>query len=88
MVLSNDPAFGAGKVVCGAEMEIGKGASLGFANGADAGAPPAVGGSRYELPLCTEQNNVKYQYGKLYAILGGTTPSVTFKAFVAVLPEP
>lgn len=89
VVGSNDPAFGVGKVVClGGGMELGKGTSLDIPNGADAGSPPAVGGSRYEMPFCNEQNNVKYQYIKLYVAMGGTTPSMTYKAFVAVLPEP
>jgi hypothetical protein len=88
VVGSNDPAFGSGKVNCLGEMEIGKGASLGFANGQDAPAVPAIGGNRYEVPFTNEQANVKYQFVKLYLVISGTTPSITFKAWVAVLPEP
>lgn len=43
---------------------------------------------RYELPFCTEQVNTKYEFVKLYVDVGGTTPSIAFQAFVAVLPEP
>ena len=88
VVGSNDPNFGSGKVNCLGEMEIGKGASLGFVNGQDAPTVPAIGGLRYEIPFSSEQANVKYEFVKLYLVLGGTTPSITFKAFVAVLPEP
>lgn len=43
---------------------------------------------RYELPFCTEQANLKYEFIKMYVDVGGTSPSIAFQAFVAVLPEP
>lgn len=42
---------------------------------------------RIELPFCTERFNTKYQFVKLYIDVSGTTPSISFLAFVAVLPE-
>ncbi len=88
MVLgSNDPAFGAGNVACLGGIELGTAGSTDVPNGITTPAPAAVGGSRYELLFSTEQNNVKYEYVKLYHVLAGTTPSITYKAFMAVLPE-
>lgn len=86
-VLSNDPAFGAGKTIMAGMMEFGAIASQDQPNGFVTAAPNAVGGSRYELGICSEQNNVKYQYLKLYVAIANSG-SITFKAFVAVLPEP
>ncbi len=87
LVGSNDPAFGAGKTIQLAMMEFGAIASQSQPNGFVTGAPPAVGGSRYELPFSSEQNNVKYQYVKLYVAIANSG-SITLKAFIAVLPEP
>lgn len=88
LVGSNDPAFGSGTVVCLAQIEVGKGASLSFQNGKDFPTVPASSGLRLELGFTNEQANVKLQYGKLWMDTGGTTPSITFKAFIAVTPEP
>lgn len=65
-------------------------ASIGLGKGS-AGTPntqadSAVG--RYELPFTNEQNGTPYEFIKLYVEETGTTPSITFTAFVAVLPEP
>lgn len=86
-VLSNDPAFGAGKTIMAGMMEFGAIVSQDQPNGFVTAAPNAVGGSRYELGICSEQNNVKYQFLKLYVVIANSG-SITFKAFVAVLPEP
>lgn len=85
---SNDPAFAAATTVCLAQMEFGKGASLSFPNGKDFPSVPSGSGLRLEMPFAAEQANVKIQYAKLWLDVGGTTPSLTYKAFVAVLPEP
>jgi hypothetical protein len=86
---SNNPAFTVGTAQALAELELGAFASLSNTFGFVTPAPPAVGGSRYELLFTNEQNNVKYQFLKLYAVLsGGGSPSTQFRAFVAVLPEP
>lgn len=87
VVGSNDPAFGSGKVAQLGMMEFGAAASLEQANGFLTPAPNAVGGSRYEIPFTNEQNNVKYQYLKLYNVIANSG-SITYRAFVAVLPEP
>ena len=86
LVGSNDPAFGAGKTIQLGMMEFGAIASQDQPNGFVTAAPNAVGGSRYEIPFTNEQNNVKYEYVKLYVVLGGSNASITFKAFMAVLP--
>lgn len=77
----NDPAFGANVVQLG-ELCLGKGASLVPATQKDS----VVG--RYELLFSTEQANVKYEWVKFFIDVGGTTPSISLQAFVAVLPEP
>lgn len=87
IVLSNDPAFGAGKTIQAGMMEFGAIASQSQPNGFVTAAPNATGGSRYEIPFSSEQNNVKYQYVKIYVVIANSG-SITFKAFVAVLPEP
>lgn len=82
LLLSNDSTFGAGNVEFGAQYSLGKGASRAGVNMLDS----VVG--RYEIAFSTEQANVKYQFAKLRLVAGGTTPSLQFKAFVSVLPEP
>ena len=84
---SNDPGFGAGKVACLGMLSFGAAASQEYANGFITATPSAIGGSRFELPICTEQNNVKYQYLKLYNVVSNSG-QLTYKAFLAVLPEP
>lgn len=78
---SNSPAFTASRVL--AEMTLGAGAvkvPVSTLND-DTG--------RYELPFCTEQDDTKYQYLKLYVDVNGTIATgIAFQAFVAVLPEP
>lgn len=86
VVGSNDPAFGAGKVASLGGIQLGVAGQNDIPNGITTPAPAAVGGSRYEILFCTEQNNVKYEFVSLYIVLGGTTPSITLKAFIAVLP--
>jgi hypothetical protein len=43
---------------------------------------------RYEILFTNEQGSGKYQWVKLFLVVGGTTPSISFQAFIAVLPEP
>lgn len=85
-VLSNDPAFGAGKTIMAGMMEFGAIVSQEQPNGFVTAAPNAVGGSRYEIGICSEQNNVKYQFLKLYNVIANSG-SITYKAFVAAIPE-
>jgi hypothetical protein len=81
VVGSNDPGLATGNVVLG-EMMIGKGTSLDILNGAD-----SVTG-RYEIFFCSNVAGSLYEYVSVYVIAAGTTPSITFSGFVAVLPEP
>lgn len=81
MLGCNTAAF-ASNVVELASITLGKGASLVPATQKDS----VVG--QYELFFCTEQASLKYQFVKLYNDVGGTTPSISFSAYVAVLPEP
>jgi hypothetical protein len=71
----------ASAVVNLASIELGKGSSLVPSTQSD-----SVTG-RIELPFCTERFNTKYEFIKLY-FEGANSPSITFTAFVAVLPEP
>ena len=87
LVGSNDPAFGVGKVAQLGMISFGSASAQEQANALVTAAPNAVGGSRYELGFSSEQNNIKYQYAKLYVVISGSG-SITFKAFVAVTPEP
>lgn len=86
LVGSNDPGFGAGKTIQLGMMEFGAIASQDQPNGFVTAAPNSVGGSRYELLFTNEQNNIKYQYVKLYVVIANSG-SITFRAFVAVLPR-
>lgn len=88
-LLSNDPAFGAGNVTMGGMLELGGGANIDGTGMLTTPQPNAVGGNMYELMVATEQNNVKYEYLALYNVISGnTSPSITYKSFAAVLPEP
>jgi hypothetical protein len=84
VVGSNDPNFGSSNVVLGS-MQLGGGANLDILNGLTTAAPGSVGGSRFELMFTNEQNNIKYEYVKLYN--AGTFGSITYRAFIAVLPR-
>lgn len=80
VVGSNDPGLATGNVVLG-QMMLGKGTSLDILNAAD-----SVTG-RYEIFFTTNVAGSLYEYVGLY-LVGANTPSITFTAFVAVLPEP
>lgn len=84
MVLgSNDFNFGAGVQLLGM-LQLGAAAVLEQPNPF---ATPAAGlSSRYELFFCTEQNGVTYRYARLWNKISGTSPIISYGAFVAVLP--
>ena len=86
LVGCNNPAFGSAVQQLGM-MEFGAAASLEQFGGALTPAPAAVGGSRYEVMFTNEQNNVKYEWVKLYNVIANSG-SITYRAFIAVLPEP
>lgn len=56
--------------------------SLGAAAARPGGAINSVIG-RYEVPFTTEQHDQVYDLARLYVDVGGTTPSITFKAWIA-----
>lgn len=80
VVGSNDPGLATGNVVLGGMM-LGKGTSSDILTASD-----SVTG-RYEIFFCTNVAGSLYEYVGLY-IVAANSPSVTFSAFVAVLPEP
>lgn len=80
VVVSNDPGLATGNVIAG-EVMLGKGTSLDCLNGADS----VVG--RYEIMFSTNIAGSIYEYGGVYLVAGGTTPSITIEGFFAVLPE-
>lgn len=53
--------------------------------GTGAGSTSVVG--RYEILFASEQADIKYQYVYLYNTGAGTSKSITYKAFMSVLPE-
>lgn len=87
VVGSQVSAFTAGTIQVLGEMELAGGVLSVLGPGA-AGVTKTATAGRYEIPFSTEQNNVKYQYVKMFLVLTGTTPSISLSAFVAVLPEP
>jgi hypothetical protein len=78
VVGSNDPALAAGNVVLGA-AQVG---AVGVPTPLVTPAPPGT----VEILFCTNQMGLLYEYIGLYVTVGGTAPSVTFHAFVAMLP--
>jgi hypothetical protein len=85
-VMSNNPGFTSGTVATAGMLEFGNAAGLDFINGITTPAPPAIGGSVYELLFTNEQNNVKYQFLKLYNTVANSA-TLTYSAYVAVLPR-
>ena len=86
VLVSNDPAFGATNVMLAGALQLAIAGTGDVPNNFTPPAVPAIGGNRYEILFSNEQNNVKYEYVKLYVVLGGSNASITFKAFMAVLP--
>lgn len=56
--------------------------SLGATAARPGGAVVSVIG-RYEIPFITEQHDTVYDWIRLYTDVAGTTPSITFKAWIA-----
>lgn len=82
VVVSNDPAFGAGNVVNAAAIELGASAQQEFPNGA-----ANVTGT-YELMFTNNIAGSIYEYAAVYAVMSGTAPSISIEGGFAVLPEP
>lgn len=74
---SPDATFGtAGNIRVLAELRIG-GATFTAPNGA------ADTAGRFIIPFRNERNGTIYRYARLYTLIAGTTPSLTFSAFLA-----
>lgn len=56
--------------------------SLGATAARPGGAINSVIG-RYEIPFITEQHDTVYDWVRLYVDVAGTSPSITFKAWIA-----
>ncbi len=78
---SNDPGFATG-VQCLAGIQLGKGSALRNTSSQDS----VIG--RYELGFTNQAGGNLFEYIKAVLTAGGTTPSISISAFVAVLPEP
>ena len=75
--VSPDAAFGtAANIRVAAEMKIG-----GATGAAPNGAADTIG--RFVIPFRDERNGTTYRYARLYTVIAGTTPSITFSAFLA-----
>jgi len=88
VVLGSNNANMSSPVVLG-EMELGNGAALPFGSAglASTGAGSTSVPGRYEILFTTEQADIKYEFVGLYLVTAGTSPSIQYTAFVAVLPE-
>ena len=74
---SPDAAFGtAANITVLAMQKIG-----GATGAAPLGTADTAG--RYCVPFRNERNGVTYRYARLYTVIAGTTPSLTFSAFLA-----
>jgi len=88
LVGSNNASVNTGNAVLGM-LELGKGSAMDAPNAADTTAiPGATGnpqGEQFELLFTNEQFGVVYEFVSLY--VAGTFGSITFSAFIAVLPR-
>lgn len=74
--VSPDAAFGTtGNIRVAAELRIG-GATFTAPNGA------ADTAGRFAIPFRNERNGTIYRYARLYTLIAGTSPSITFSAFL------
>jgi hypothetical protein len=62
-------------------------ADLGATAARPGGAADSLVG-RYELMVTNEQADVTYRYIRAYTVVGGTTPSINYTAFLSLLPDP
>jgi hypothetical protein len=81
VIISNDPAVGSGNVVNAGGVQVGFAGSTDVVNGAS-----SVTG-RYEVMFSTNVAGSVYEYAQVYCVIGGTTPSITYTGFFAVIPE-
>jgi hypothetical protein len=82
---SNDSAFGNGNVESLAVHDFGKSAHriINTILGDNPTIPPTgLVGSILALPFTTLMQGIIYRYAKCYAVLAGTTPSITLSAWI------
>lgn len=84
---SNDNAFGNGNVELLALHDFAATAALRLIAticGINPAVPPTnLGGSLMALPFTNFMQGIVYRYAKLYAVLAGTTPSLTATAWIS-----
>lgn len=92
---SNDSAFGSGSCQNLASMDFGIAASRDGNNAATTSVPTGTGSfgqvpgdNMFELPFTNEQNSARFEFLRLWVSVAGSSASIQFSAFVAVLPEP
>jgi hypothetical protein len=71
---SNSPTFASG-VIGGPAIRLGAAAAL-----IGESAASVIG--RYEMSFANEINGTTYRYMRMYSDVGGTTPSIAYRAFV------
>jgi hypothetical protein len=84
---SNDVAFGNGNVELLAYHDLAA-ASAGRQVATILGASPTIpptnlSGTIIQLPFTNLMQRIYYRYARLYAVLGGTTPSITMTAWLS-----
>lgn len=79
---SPDAAFGtAGNITILATAGLGSAAGVATATGAPLGTSDGVG--RFAVPFRNERNGTTFRYARLKTVLGGTSASTTFMAWIA-----
>lgn len=86
---SNDSAFGNGNVELLAMHDFAAavaGRQVATILGISPTIPPTnLSGTVMALPFCNLMQRIVYRYLKLYAVIGGTTPSITLSAWLSPL---
>ena len=88
LVGSNNAAVNSNNVVFG-QLQFGEGSAMDVPNAANSHAPAGAGnypaGDQYELMFTNEVQGTPYEFLAMY--VSGTFGSITFNAFVSVLPR-
>jgi hypothetical protein len=86
-ILGSNVAAGTNPVSLGA-LKVGYGTATpnGTVGLASTGAGSTTTPGRFIIFATSEQADIKYEFVYLYVTVGGTTPSITFKAFLSMWP--
>jgi hypothetical protein len=86
-ILGSNIAAGTNPISLGA-LKVGYGTATpnGTIGLASTGAGSTTSPGRFIIFATSEQNDIKYEFIYLYVTVGGTTPSITFKAFASMWP--